>query len=248
MLTRARQGRRKWRLIFTALEQMLQPSTTIGTEVAEADRFGIETTPLAASSVSEASQVPTPGSEQLGGPNQIAASQPSDTATTQEAAPELIEIWRPIRRGAHQRGTRRERSSRRRPTAEVKEMQASGPAASEMPAVEGGSKPLRKPRHAIAVERRFGFAKAAPERSPPAASPAFGMPIDGVPKERSLRVVRRGRDQAAEPSDRSAPFRLRRTATARAARRSTRSRPGAAGQIYQGKRGWSGVAGPRGGS
>ena len=187
---------------FPALEQMLQPSTTIGTEVAEADRFGIETTPLAASTVPEAAQVPIPGSEQLGGPNQIAASQASDTATTQEAAPELIEIWRPIRRGAHQRGTRRERSSRRRPTAEVKEMQASGPAANEMLAVEGGSKPSESP--GTPSPSNEGLDSPKPRRRghrrrhhPPSESP------DGVPKERSLRVARRGRDQAAEPSDRS---------------------------------------------
>jgi ATP-dependent RNA helicase SUPV3L1/SUV3 len=184
-----------------ALEQVLQPST-IGNELAEVDRFGIETTPLAASTVPEASQVPILGGEHLGSPNQIAASQSSDTATTQEAAPELIEIWRPVRRGAHQRGPRRERSSRRRPTAEAKEMQASGPAANEMPAIEGGSKPSETPGTPLPSNEGLDSPKPR-RRGHRRRHPAPSESLDGAPKERSLRVVRRGRDQAAEPSDRS---------------------------------------------
>jgi ATP-dependent RNA helicase SUPV3L1/SUV3 len=184
-----------------ALEQVLQPST-IGNELAEVDRFGIETTPLAASTVQEASQVPILGGEHLGSPNQIAASQSSDTATTQEAAPELIEIWRPVRRGAHQRGPRRERSSRRRPTAEAKEMQASGPAANEMPAIEGGSKPSETPGTPLPSNEGLDSPKPR-RRGHRRRHPAPSESLDGAPKERSLRVVRRGRDQAAEPSDRS---------------------------------------------
>ncbi len=174
----------------------------ISAELADTEQSETETTPLVTSPVPEVLPVPVSGSGHVSSPDETAASQSAGPATTQEAGPELIEIWRPIRRGGHQRSTRREHSSRRRRTEDAPAMQASPTADNETAGVEGGPTPAAGAASALPADgpsaspkvRRGGRRR----HHVPAESP------EGTPQRRPLRAIRRGRDRAAEPIDGSA--------------------------------------------
>ncbi|HEY7243862.1 MAG TPA: helicase-related protein [Xanthobacteraceae bacterium] len=125
--------------------------------------------------------------------DEAVGSQPASPAAAQPAAPELIEVWRPARRGAHQRSTRG-RSSRHR---QVNEPAAEQASAAASPGIEAAS---------AAAD---ASAPSLPDR--PAALPKLrrkgrrrhtpGESSELPPQRGTFRATRRARDQAAEPRD-----------------------------------------------
>jgi ATP-dependent RNA helicase SUPV3L1/SUV3 len=180
----------------------------VGAEISEPGPSGTESATLAPAAP-EPSQAPV--AENVNGADETAPSQSAGIATTQDGALELIEVWRPVRRGG-QRNARREHSSRRRQRAERPEMPsrpvpanhelgvddsaiATEPATAAATATEVALSP-ENDGVASAHARRKGHRRRdhAPAEAP-----------EGTAQRRSPRRARRAPKETTEPIDRGTP-------------------------------------------